>query len=86
MAIFYGRIVNGSQGKRQHASRMGRVDDPVVPKAGARVKRVPLMFILLCYCGTEDLLILCRPGLPNFFSPFTLDLSQDLSGGIAPHD
>src|SRR5256885_727474 len=58
--VLYGSVARGRQAQRQHAARVGRVDDAIVPQARRRVIGVALILVLLADGGLEGLFLLGR--------------------------
>src|SRR5205814_6188200 len=55
------RVERGGDAERQHKARLGRVDDAVIPKAGASVIGMALRFVLRADRRLEFLLLRGAP-------------------------
>src|SRR5690348_824230 len=63
MGLFNGRVEARRNRHCQHAARVLRIDDAVVPQPGAGIIGMALAFVLLADCRLEAVLLRLGPGL-----------------------
>src|SRR5262245_46044933 len=74
------------QAEAEHHAAVGRVDDAVVPEAGARVIGMALLLVLGADRGLEGLLLVRVPFLLLGGEAVALHLRQHVGGLVAAHD
>src|SRR5882672_12874653 len=79
------RIASSRQRECQHAPRVRRIDDPVVPQACRGVVRVALLLVLGTNLLLEGALLFRRPLLTARFLAFTAHDREHRGGLLAAH-
>jgi hypothetical protein len=78
------RIQRGTQAQRQHAARVGRVDDTVVPQAGGGEIRMALLLVLAPDRRLEGLFVLDAPLSPRASMPSRRTVASTARPGRRP--
>src|SRR5262245_10911343 len=73
------------QAEAEHHAAIGRIDDAVVPAAGARVIGMALLLVLGADRGLEGLLLVHAPVLLLGSEAVALHLGQHVGGLVAAH-